>query len=65
MSNHTNKHIIFNKGEYVGHLELPTDEIPQSPANPDSHTTHGITMERKMAGKVKLNNFKPLCHYLK
>ena len=35
MSNYTNKHITFNKGEYVGHLEPPIDEIPQFPASPD------------------------------
>ena len=23
VSNYTNKHIIFNKGKHVGHLELP------------------------------------------
>ena len=35
VSNYTYEHITFNKGEYVGHLEPPLDEIPQSPANPD------------------------------
>ena len=29
VSNYTNKHITFNKEEYVGHLEPPIDEIPQ------------------------------------
>ena len=53
MSNYTNKHITFNKGEYIGHLELPIDEIPQSPANPDSQTMYSITMERMMAEKVE------------
>ena len=28
MSNYTNKHITFNKGEYIGHLEPPMEEIP-------------------------------------
>ena len=36
MSNYTNKHIMFNKGEYVGHLEPPIEETPQYPANPDA-----------------------------
>ena len=65
MSNYTNKYIIFNKGEYIGHLELPIDEIPQSSANPDSPTTHNITMERMMAEKVKPDTFKPPPHKLK
>ena len=45
VSNYTNKHITFNKGEYVGHLVPHIDEIPQSSANPDSSTTHIITTE--------------------
>ena len=65
MSNYTNKHITFNKGEYVGHLEPPIDEIPQSPANPDSQTTHSITTERMMAEKVDPDTFKPPCYKLK
>ena len=64
MSNYTNKHFTFNKGEYVGHMEPPIDEIPQSPANPDSPTTHSITMERILAEKVKWDTFKPPCHKL-
>ena len=29
ISNYTNKHITFNKGEYVGHLELPIEDMQQ------------------------------------
>ena len=29
VSNYTNKHLIFHKGEYVGHLEPPIMIIPQ------------------------------------
>ena len=65
VSNYTNKHITFNKGEYVGHLEPPIDDISQFSANPDSPTTHSITMERMMAEKVELDTFKPPCHILK
>ena len=64
-SNYTDKHIIFNKGEYIAHLEPPIDEILQSSANPDLPTTHSITTEKMMAGKVKLNTFKTPCHKLK
>ena len=64
VSNYTNKHITFNKGEYIGHLEPSIDEIPQSSANPDSPTTHSITIERIMAKKVKPDIFKPPHHRL-
>ena len=65
VSNYTNKHITFSKGEYVGHLEPPIDEIPQSSVNPDSPTAHIITTERMMAEKVEPDTFKPLHHKLK
>ena len=65
MSNYTNKHITFNKGEYIGHLEPPIDEIPQSPVNPDSQTTHSITTERMNAEKFDPDTFKPPHHKLK
>ena len=65
VSNYTNKHVTFNKGEYVGHLEPPIEEIPQPSAHPDAPTMHHITMERMMAQKVKLDTFKPPCHKLK
>ena len=28
MSNYTNKHIMFKKGDYLGPLEPPIEEIP-------------------------------------
>ena len=48
VSNYTNKYIMFNKGEYLGHLE-PTIEDTEVEknlhlcANPDAHTTNSIT----------------------
>ena len=65
MSNYTNKHIMYTKGEYVGHLEPPIEEIPQSLPNPDAPTMDSITTERMMAEKVKPDTFKPLCYKLK
>ena len=65
VSNYINMHITFNKEEYIGHLEPPIEEIPQSSANPDAPATHSITTERMMAEKVKLDTFKPPCHKLK
>ena len=57
ISNYTNKHITFNKGEYIGHLEPPIEEIQQTPADPESLTTHSITTERMMAEKVGARHF--------
>ena len=69
MSNYTNKHITFNKGEYVGNLEPATKDIeeekPQSSANPDAPTAHTITTERMKTEKVKPDTFMPPCHKLK
>ena len=57
--------ITFNKGEYVVHLEPPTEKIPQSPRNPDVPTIHSITTERMVTEKVELDTFKPPHHKLK
>ena len=65
VSNYTNKHITFNEGEYIGCLEPPIEEIPQSLADPDAPTMHSITTERMMAEKIKPDIFKPPCHKLK
>ena len=65
VSNYTNKHISFNKGEHIGYLEPPIEEISQSSANPDAPMMHSITTERMMEEKVKPDTFKPPCHKLK
>ena len=65
ISNYTNLHITFNKGEYVGHPEPPIEEMQQTPADPESPTTHSITTERMMAEKVEPGTFRPPCHKLR
>ena len=50
VSNYTNKHIMFNKGEYVGHLEPTIGDIGEekkvhSQANSDTQTTNSITTQ--------------------
>ena len=65
MSNYINNHVTFNKGEHIGHLESPIEEIPQPPANPDVPTMHSITMERMMAEKVEPGTSKSPHHKLK
>ena len=64
VSNYTNKHITFNKGEYVGHLEsaLADDTtIDQS----EAHSTDSVTLQKIMAEQVKLDTFDPPHHKLK
>ena len=52
ISNYTNKHITFNKGEYVGHLEPPIEDMQQIPEDSGSLTAHSITTKRMMAERV-------------
>ena len=47
VSNYTNKHITFNKGEYIGHLEPTIDKIPQTTETPDAPTMHSITTDSR------------------
>ena len=64
VSNYTNKHITFNKGEYVGHLEptlIDNTTIDQS----EAHSTNSVTLQKMMAEQVKLDTFDPPCHKLK
>ena len=66
VSLYTNKHITYNKREYVGHLELTIEEILQDTQNPGATTSHSITNEKSDSReKVVLDTFKPPCHKLK
>ena len=61
VSNYTNKHIAFNKGEYIGSLEPAiedsvTSDIP-SHAQPDTHSTNSVTTQRMMAEEVEPDTF--------
>ena len=64
-SNYTNKHITFNKGEYIGHLEPPIKDMQQIPEHPELLTTQSITTERMMAEKVEPDTFRLPCHKLR
>ena len=46
VSNYTNKHITFNKEEYVGCLEPTTEEIPQTTETSDVPTMHSIPLKK-------------------
>ena len=64
LSNYTNKN-MSNKGEYIGHLELPIEEISHSTENLDAPTMHSITTTKMTTGKVQLDTFTLPCHKLK
>ena len=46
ISNYTNKHITFNKGEYLGHLKPSIEDMQQISEDSGSLTTHSITTKR-------------------
>ena len=43
VSNNTSKHVTLNKGEYVGHLQLPIEDMQEITENSRSLTAHSIT----------------------
>ena len=50
VSTYTNKHVTFNKGEYVGHLELTIEDMEEEKnlhfhTNPDVLVTNSITTQ--------------------
>ena len=52
VSHYTNKHITFNKGEYIGCLELPITE-DTSIAQQDTHSTNSVTLQKMMSEQVQ------------
>ena len=63
VSNYTNKHLTFHKGEYVGHLEpavMDDNTIDQT----ETHQTNSITLKKMMAETVTPDTFNPPCHEL-
>ena len=63
VTNYTNKHPTFDKGESVGHLETAvTDDstIDQR----ETHQTNSITLQKMMAEEVTPDIFNPPCHTL-
>ena len=59
VSNYTNKHLTFHKGEYIGHLEpLELKPIDQE----ETHQTNSITLKKMMSETVTSNTFNPPCH---
>ena len=62
--NYTNKHITFNKGEYMGCLESTlTDDITID--QPETHTANSVSLQKMMAEQVQPDIFDPSWHKLK
>ena len=64
VSNYTNKHVTFNKGEYIGHLE-PTILDDTTIDDSESHSTNSITLQKMMAEQVQPDIFDPPHYKLK
>ena len=61
VSNYTNKHLTFHKGEYIGHLEPAVlDTTDQSKV----HQTNSVTLKKMMSETVIPDPFNPPCHKL-
>ena len=64
VSNYTNKHITFNKGEYIGCLEpaiMDNTTIDQ----PETHSANSVTLQKMMAEQVQPDTFDLPHHKLK
>ena len=56
VSNYTNKHLTFHKGEYIGHLEpIVLDSTDQR----ETHHTNSITLKKMMSKTVTPDTFDP------
>ena len=59
ISNYTNKHLTFHKGEYIGHLEpIELHSTDQG----ETHQANSITLKKMMSKTVMSDTFDPPCH---
>ena len=59
ISNYTNKHLTFHKGEYIGHLEpIELDSTDQG----ETHQANSITLKKMMSETVMSDTFDPSHH---
>ena len=54
VSNYTNKHLTFNKGEYIGHLE---PAVLDSTDQRDIHHANSVTLQKMMSETVTADTF--------
>ena len=63
VSNYTNKHLMFHKGEHVRHLEpavMDNNTIEQT----ETHQTNSVTLKKMTAETVTPDTFNPPHHEL-
>ena len=58
VSNYTNKHLTFHKGEYVGHLE-PGVMDDTTKEQREIHQANNVTLKKMMAEIVRPDTFNP------
>ena len=56
ISNYTNKHLTFHKGEYIGHLE---PAVLDSTDQKDIHHTNSVTLKKMMFETITPDTFNP------
>ena len=61
VSNYTNKHLTFHKGEYVVHLEPP---VLDSTDQQETHQTNSVTLKKMLSETVTPDAFNLPCHKL-
>ena len=61
VSNYTNKHLIFHKGEYIGHLE---PAVLDATDQQETHQTNSMTLKKMMFKTITPDTFNPPCHDL-
>ena len=59
VSNYTNKHLMFHKGEYIGHLEPPVMDN-NTKEQTETHQTNSITLKEN---DLRQSHLKPLIHH--
>ena len=61
--NYTNKHIMFNKGEYIAYLEPAIEDCmtsgTQTHGQPGVHSTNSVTLQKMMTEQVQPDTFHP------
>ena len=61
VSNYTNKHLTFHKGEYIGHLE---PAVLDSTDQKDIHHANSVTLKKMMSETITPDTFNPPHHEL-
>ena len=64
VSNYKNKHITFNKGEYIGWL-VPAKTNDTIIDDSETHSTHSITLQKMSTEQVQPDIYDPPHHKLK